>query len=357
MKNLVTQYRAGLNSKQRKRLESVVRRRAPQHWLVQRARIVLMSAKGIRVVDICASLSVDHQVVRRWLKRFRASGFDGLKDAPRTGRPTELEPRVLQKVTTLVVQSPERFGIALTRWSLRALVALIRERYGWTISRSSLSRFLRSMALKPHRIKYWLNPSDPDFDKKAAKICRLYISPPPKTTVLSIDEKPGVQALRRTHATRAMTPQRPERIEFEYERKGTRNIFAAFNIKSGHVFVWVTPERSTPWVICFLEQLARFYPRGRIVMITDNISTRKTEAVQDWLLRHPRIRFVFTPKHGSWLNQVEIWFGILTRAVLRHRSFNSVRCLANAIYRYAKFWNTDLAHPFRWTYTGKILCA
>ena len=156
MKGRLTQYRARLKPKQRKRLASVVRRRSPQHWLVQRARIVLMSAQGMKVVEICAALSIDHQVVRRWVKRFNALGVDGLKDTERAGRPTEIEPRVLQKITTLVVQCPERFGVAMTRWSLRALTAFVFERYGWKISRSSLSRFLRSMALKPHRVQYWL---------------------------------------------------------------------------------------------------------------------------------------------------------------------------------------------------------
>lgn len=357
MRGKLSRYGVRLNAKQRKRLEVVVRRRSPQHWLVERAKIVLMSHRGLRIVEICAALSLDHQAVRRWLKRFLDGGFDALKDRPRSGRPLLIEARVWQKVTTLIVQAPERFGVPLTRWSLRPLADFLRGRFGYRVSRSSLSRFLRSMALKPHRVRYWLNPSDPDFDEKAAKICKLYLEPPPHTTVLSMDEKPGVQALRRTHPTRPMTFGKATRVEFEYERKGTRNIFAAFNIKTGHVLVWVTPERSIPYVLCFLDQLVRFYPRGPVVIITDNISTRTGEAAHLWLAQHPRVRFVFTPKHGSWLNQVEIWFGILTSHALRHRSFNGVGSLANAIYRFAHYWNAALAHPFEWTYSGRVLVA
>lgn len=357
MRGRVSRYWVKLNPKPRKRLEAVVRRRTPQHWLVQRAKVVLLSHRRKSISEIAAVLSVDHQVVRRWVKRYLAEGYDGLKDRRRAGRPSLIDAEVWQKIATVVVQSPERFGVPLARWSVRALEAFLLERYGWQVSRSSISRFLRSMALKPHRVKYWLNPSDPEFDKKAAKLCQLYLAPPPRTTVLSIDEKPGIQALRRLRPTRQLRAGQPKRVEFEYERKGTRNLFAAFNIKTGQVLVLVTPERSTPYVQCFLDQLVRCYRRGPMVIITDNISTRTGAAAAEWLAKHPRVRFVFTPKHGSWLNQVEIWFGILTSQALRHRSFANVAHLTRAIIQFARHWNDALAHPFEWTYTGKVLAA
>lgn len=357
MRGTVSPYRVRLNKKPRKRLEKLVRRRTPRHSKVIRAKIILLADKGLRFREICERLSLDNQVVRRWVKRYLAYGFDGLEDRRRSGRPPEIDEKVWNKLATLVVQSPEKFGLPFARWSVRSLSTFLAERYGWQIGRTSISTFLRSMALKPHRVRYWLNPKDPDFDEKAAEICKLYVSPPPNTTVLSLDEKPGIQALRRKYPTRPLEVRKPARLEFEYERKGTRNVFAAFNVKTGHVLVWVTPERSTPYVIEFLNQIHRFYRRGPIVIITDNINTRTGAAAKAWLARHPRIRFVFTPKHGSWLNQVEIWFGILTRCALRHRSFDSVRDLARTIYRFAKHWNDRLARPFEWTYTGKVLRA
>jgi len=357
MRRKLPWYRSRLNGKQRKRLEAVVRRRSPRHWLVQRAKIVLMAHHGLSIAEIGAALTLDVQVVRRWLKRFVSGGFEALKDRARSGRPPVIEVRIWQKVTTLIVQAPERFGVALAHWSLRPLVAYLRDRFGWQVSRSSLSRFLRSMALRPHRVRYWLNPTDPDFDEKAAQICKLYLEPPARTTVLSLDEKPGVQALRRTHPTRPMTFGRSSRIEFEYQRKGTRNVFAAFNVQTGHVLVWVTPARTIPYVLSFLDRLIGFYRRGPLVIISDNISTRTGQAAREWLALNPRVRFVFTPKHGSWLNQVEIWFGILTSRALRHRSFDGTRSLGTAIYRFARYWNSVLAHPFAWTYTGRVLTA
>jgi len=357
MRGRVTKYRVRLNRKPRKRLEALVRRRTPQHWMVQRARVVLLSDDGLEICEISLRLSVDHQVVRRWIRRYLADGFDGLKDRRRTGRPAEIEPHVWQKLATLVVQAPEKFNIPLARWSVRALEDFVARRYGWRVSRASVSRFLRSMAIKPHRVRYWLNPSDPDFDRKAARICRLYVSPPAGTTVLSLDEKPGVQALRRVHPSRPVRVGKAERVEFEYKRKGTRNVFAAFNVRTGHVIAWVTPDRTLPYVLSFLDHVARFHQRGRLVIITDNISTRTGDDAKEWLRRHPRVRFVFTPKHGSWLNQIEIWFGILTRSALRHRSFADVGALTNAIYKFTRHWNAVLAHPFEWTYTGKVLAA
>jgi transposase len=357
MRGRVSRYRVKLNPKPRKRLETTVRRRSPQHWLVQRARIVLLSHRGWRICEICEALSVDHQVVRRWLKRYLKDGYDGLKDQRRAGRPAAIEAEVWQKVSTLVVQLPERFGLPLARWSVRSLARFVAEKYGWQVSRSSISRFLRAMAFKPHRVQYWLNPKDPDFDEKAARICKLYISPPARATVLSIDEKPGIQALRRLSPTRPLRANQPTRVEFEYQRKGTRNLFAAFNIKTGEVLVWVTPDRSQPYVLSFLDQLLRRHRRGPLILITDNINTRTGAAAKEWLAKHPRVRFVFTPKHGSWLNQIEIWFGILTRSALAHRSFGNVAHLARAIYAFARHWNGALAKPFEWTYTGKVLRA
>src|SRR6185503_6033935 len=194
MHGTVSKYQVRLNRHRRRRLEAIVRRRQPSHWFVIRARVILMSTRRTPILTICAALSLDRQVVRRWRRRYIAEGIEGLKDKARSGRPSTVEPKVWQKVATVVVQSPTKFSLPFGRWSIRDLSAFLMRRYGWQVSRSSLSRFLRSMALKPHRIRYWLNPTDPDFDEKAAVICRLYLEPPPRTVVLSLDEKPGVQA-------------------------------------------------------------------------------------------------------------------------------------------------------------------
>jgi len=357
MQGTVSKYRIALKRKQRRWLDRVIRRRTPSHWLVLRARVILLAGEHESIQRICLMLSIDRQVVRRWCKRFLEGGVHALGDRPRSGRPPVIEPKVWQKVATVVVQPPTKFDLELPRWSLRELSLFLSKRFGWKVSRSSLSRFLRSMALKPHRIKYWLNPTDPDFDEKAAAICKLYLDPPPRTVLLSVDEKPGVQARSRKHPTIPMAPGRPARVEFEYKRHGTRNVFAAFNVRTGHVLVEVTADRKLPRVIAFLNLICATYRRGRIVIITDNINTRKGPDAKAWLAAHPRVSFVFTPFHGSWLNQVEIWFSILTSKCLKGRAFNNVAELATAIRRFADHWNRDMAHAFEWTYTGKVLHA
>lgn len=357
MRGSVSKYMIRLKKKQRWRLKRIVRRRRPSHWLVLRAKIVLLSVSLKRIDAVCAALSLDRQVVRRWRKRFVEGGIGALKDRPRRGRLPTIAAKVWQKVATLVVQPPTNFGLELSRWTVRELSSFLKTRYGWTVSRSSISRFLRSMALKPHRVKYWLNPKDPEFDKKAARICRLYLRPPKGKTVLCIDEKPGVQAISRKYPDLPMRPRHARRVEFEYRRNGTRNIFAAFNIRTGHVIVQVTEDRKAPRVVGFLKLIAATYRRGPIILITDNINTRRSPEVQQWMDAHPRFSFEFTPYHGSWLNQMEIWFGIMSGKCLRGRSFTSVRKLANAVYRFVRRWNREMARPFNWTYTGKVLHA
>jgi transposase len=175
--------------------------------------------------------------------------------------------------------------------------------------------------------------------------------------VLCIDEKPGVQALSRKYPDKPVRPGDVRRVEFEYRRNGTRNVFAAFNIRTGKVLVQVTADRKVPRVVAFLDFIAVNYRRGPIILITDNINTRRHADVKAWMARHARFSFVFTPYHGSWLNQVEIWFSILTAKCLKQRAFTSVRKLANAILRFAKRWNRELARPFEWTYSGKVMHA
>ena len=154
-----------------------------------------------------------------------------------------------------------------------------------------------------------------------------------------------------------MRPGRPRKDEFEYKRKGTRCVFAAFNIRTGHVIADVTPNRKIPRVLSFLNRIYAAYPRGKIVMVTDNIHTRRGKDAKAWLASHRRASFVFTPYHGSWLNQVEIWLGIMTGKCLRGRSFESTRALAAAIRAFVRRWNREMARPFNWTYSGRVLHA
>jgi transposase len=218
------------------------------------------------------------------------------------------------------------------------------------MSLSEIGRTLRCGGLRPHRVRIWLHSPDPDFQAKAKAICELYLSPPPGATVLCFDEKPGMQAREQRHPIHAARG--VSREEFEYIRHATSTLLAAFNVRTGEVSGRCC-RRTAAGVIKFFEQLAREYPTGDVYIVMDNLNVHKGPAVEEFLARHGgRFHFVYTPLHASWINQVEVWFGILQRCVLRHGSFCSKRELEAAVLSFVSLWNLRRAHPFRWRFRG-----
>src|SRR6266536_1207420 len=196
-----------------------------------------------------------------------------------------------------------------------------------------------------------------DFDAQAAEVCGLYLDPPAGTLVVSIDEKTGIQAKAPTRPDVKARPGRPSRREYESTRNGTQNLFAALRVHTGEVSAMPAKTRNRFDLLRFLDQLEAEIPAGRqVIAISDNLSTRTTTEVSDWLADHPRWRFVFTPKHASWLNQVEIFFSILARRLLKRGAFTSERDLAQQMLAFVETYN-QTARPFNWTYTGKVLAA
>jgi len=185
----------------------------------------------------------------------------------------------------------------------------------------------------------------------------LYVRRPTSVPVLSVDEKTGMQALSRARELQPAGPGRAGRLEFEYRRHGTRCLFACFNVGTGRVLGRITSSRKRPDFFAFMDLIARQYRQPRVHVILDNLNTHKDTAMgtflSDWNRRHgSRFAFHFTPTHGSWLNQVELWFAIVTRRVLRHGDFRSVDQLVAALEQFIAQWNRREAHPFRWTYRG-----
>ena len=223
------------------------------------------------------------------------------------------------------------------------------------MSESQAHEILRAAEIKPHLLEQWLmSELGPDFDARAAEVCGLYLDPPAGALVVSIDEKTGIQAKAATRADRPGGSGRPIRREYEYVRNGTQNLFAALSVHSGEVVAMPSKTRNRYDLLRFLDQLETEIPAGReVIAITDNLSTRTTEEVAEWLAEHPRWRFVFTPKHASWLNQ---FFSILARRLLKHGAFTSETDLAQQMLAFVETYN-QTAHPFQWTYTGKVLAA
>jgi len=328
-------------------LRSIVRAGTSEQRTVRRARIVLLAAEGMANARIAKEVGVSVPTVLLWRARFAEHGVDGLADATHPGRPRVYGREVREKIVSETLKKPEG---AVTHWS-RARLA---ERVG--VSASTVGRVWREENLKPHRSETFKYSSDPELVAKVTDVVGLYLDPPERAIVLSVDEKTQVQALDRTQPMLPLRPGLPERQTHDYQRHGTISLFAALEVATGQV-THETRERHTGAdFLAFLKRIARAYPQGEVHVILDNVSTHKTPAVQAWLARHKRFRFHFTPTSASWMNQIEIWFGILTRQALRRGSFNAVRALVETIDAFTSEWN-GRASPFVWVKTADQILA
>jgi transposase len=257
----------------------------------------------------------------------------------------------------LACTDPGTFGLPRTVWSQNALLEVMQEKTGWTMSRSEICRTLASIEIKPHRFRQWLHSPDPDFQHKVARICDLYCRPPEDAIVLCVDEKPGIQALERLFPTHLTGLAGEQRREFEYVRHGTQAVIAALEVRNGKVFGRVYNKRTAKNLVSFMEAVAKRYPGKRVIVIWDNLNTHYDGKDQRWTrfnARHGgRFKFVYTPKHASWVNQIELWFSILERQLLKHGDFTSTRVLRKAIQRFITHYNRR-AKPFRWTFRGRF---
>ena len=337
----------------RRALEQLARSTSKPHRLVARAKMVCMACLGVSNAEIARRLEVTAQTVRRWRKRIEvAPKLVALEDAPRSGRPSRVPVEVRCSVIKLACDRPKKVAFR-NLWTLGSLQEAAERETGWRLSTSELSRILRCEGIRPHHVRMWLHSPDEQFEEKARRICALYVSPPPGATVVCVDEKPGMQALRRRHPTRHLRSE--VRYEFEYKRHGTSTLIAAFDVKTGEVFGRIR-RRTAKGVVAFMEELAQKYPTGPVYVVWDNLNVHHDGPDKRWTKfneRHGnRFRFVHTPKHASWVNQIELWFSILQRRVLRYGSFASKRALSASVVAFIQHWNRHEAHPFRWTFRG-----
>jgi transposase len=238
-------------------------------------------------------------------------------------------------------------------WTRKTLQEQLQRETGETMSLSEIGRTLCCGGLRPHRVRMWLHSPDPNFHEKVKVICGLYVDPPAGATVVCVDEKTGMQA--RADACPLHTEQGTVRREFEYVRHGTSTLIAAFNIQTGEVFgrCW---RRNKRGIVRFLEQLAKKYPTGDVYVVWDNLNVHKGESIEAFNARHGgRFHFVYTPIHASWMNQVEIWFSLLQRRVLRYGSFDSKVDLEAAVMAFIRQWNQVERRPFRWRFRGDFV--
>lgn len=323
---------------------------------VVRARIALFAEQGLANAEIARRVGCDVKTARQW--RDRVAAFPdalALIDEPRSGRPARVPIEVHQELIKLACKRPEDCKVPFESvWTLALLADALRAETGVSIGRSEIWRILNGADVRPHRVRLWLHSPDPDFRPKVAAICKLYVKPPEGATVLCVDEKPGMQALRHRFPMQSGGRGRVARKEFEYIRGGTRTLIASYNICTGEVLGHCGPTRTADDLVAFVEQIAARYPTGPVYVIWDNLNIHSGPRWQAFNARHgERFHFVYTPKHASWVNQIEIWFSLLARRVLKHASFASVEALTERVLGFIAHWNRVDAHPFRWTFRGR----
>jgi transposase len=398
-------------------LEKITRCYTNPYWLVLRAKIVLYAATGASNSEIARRLDTTRDTAGKWRDRWieaepcllaaEAEGLSEkelivlvetvLSDAPRPGAPDTFAPEQLVQVVAIACEDPRESDREITNWTRRELADETMKRdIVDTISPRHVGRILDEADLKPHQSRYWLNHNrdqDPErFDAEVKNVCDLYIVAPvlhqQGIHLACTDEKTGIQALERIHPTRPMIPGKVELREFEYDRHGTLCLIPNFEVATGHIIApSIGPTRTEKDFDAHIRQTIALDPDGVWVFILDQLNTHQSESLVQLVAEQcqieddlgvkgtsgilksmetrkafledesHRIRFVYTPKHTSWLNQIEIWFSILVRKLLKRASFSSIDDLRQRILNFIEYFNLTMAKPFKWTYTGRPLTA
>ena len=337
-----------LSADERNVLERWTRRPTTAQALAQRARLILACAEGKTNTVVAQELDVTKQMVGKWRARFCAQRVDGLLDEPRPGAPRRITDADVERVIALTLESTPR---GATHWSTRSMAKCA------GMTQSAVSRIWRAFALQPHRTETFKLSKDPLFIEKVRDVVGLYLDPPDRALVLSVDEKSEIQALDRTAPLLPLRPGQIERRTHDYVRHGTTSLFAALDTATGKVIGSLHKRHRSIEFVKFLDQIDAAVPQDLDVhLVLDNYSTHKTALVRRWLAKRPRYQLHFTPTSASWLNQVERFFAALTEKQLRRGVFRSTRELETAILDYLEIANAN-PKPFIWTKTADQILA
>src|SRR5882724_4530346 len=332
-----------LSAQERTYLERQVRRHRVARSLSERCRAILRCADGLPSKSVAAELGIHEHTVGKWRRRFLKDRCDGLLDEARPGRPRTIND---DQVAAVIERTLRTTPVDATHWSIRSMAAET------GFSHTTIRRMWAAFGLQPHRSQTFKLSSDPLFVDKVRDIVGLYLSPPNRALVLSIDEKSQIQALDRSQPVLPMMPGVPERRSHDYVRHGTTDLFAAFNIADGTVISQLRRHHRAAEFKEFLARIDKNVPAGlEVHLVCDNLATHKAPVIQAWLARHPRFRLHFTPTGSSWINQVERWFGFLTDQMIRRGTHKSVQALEADIRSWIENWNAN-PRPFAWTKTA-----
>lgn len=334
---------------QRKRLKHLAGSGKTPQKVALRARIVLLAAEGLANHAIAAQLNVSRPTVILWRQRFSACGVEGLmKDAPRPGRRKAVSAETIKKVVDATLRTTPADA---THWSVRSMAK------AQGLSRMTVQRIWKQHRLQPHRVETFKFSKDKHFVEKLRDVVGLYLNPPDKALVFSVDEKSQIQALDRTQPLLPLRPGIPARQTHDYKRHGTTTLFAALGMLDGRVIGECMPRHRSEEFVRFLKKIDQQTPAELdLHLIVDNYSTHKSPLVKRWLARHKRFRLHFVPTSSSWLNMIERWFGQITQKRIRRGTFKSVPQLIEAIQDYLRQYNENPT-KFIWTKDADMILA
>ena len=322
---------------QREMLTSLARGQKIEARLKERARIVLRGIDGVGVKDTAKEMGLDKDTVSLWRGRFLTAGLAGLHDRPRSGAPRKHGPELRERILAqLELAPPEGFG----HWDGSLLASTL------GVAAWRVWEILRIEGICLARRRSWCVSRDPDFAAKAAEVVALYLSPPKNAIVLSVDEKPSIQAITRPTGFAPAGKKVVQGDKSTYKRNGTTTLFAALEVATGKVIGKTNKTKTRKDFLVFMDEVVACAPTGKVLhVVMDNLSTHKN--CDEWLRLHPNVKFHYTPTSASWLNQVEVWFGIFTRKSLKGASFASVDALVAHISAYLTAYNQNPV-PFVW---------
>lgn len=330
----------------REQLQIMANSRTLPYAIVRRAQIILMSADGLNNKTIAEKVGLSGRMVGIWRQRFIDQGLMGLYDEPKPGGPRSISD---EQVARLIQQTLELKPPNATHWSCRSIAKQTK------ISKSTVQRIWSTFGIQPHRQKHFTLSTDPFFVEKVRDIVGLYLNPPDKAMVLCVDEKSQIQALDRTQPVLPMGLGYLEGITHQYKRHGTLTLFAALDLATGEVITQCKKRHRHQEFLQFLNHIEANVPKALdIHLVVDNYATHKHRKVKNWLAARPRYHVHYTPTYASWLNQVEIWFNIITQKAIRRGSFRSVKQLTEKIDQFVKKYNAK-SKPFAWTATAESI--
>ena len=329
-------------------LQSIARSRSLPYGLVRRAQIILMAAEGLTNKTIAQRIDLSAAVVGMWRKRFVQQGLMGLYDEPKPGGPRSIsDEHIAQLIRKTLHKKPKN----ATHWTCRSIAKETK------LSKSTVNRVWNAFGIQPHRQKHFKLSTDPFFVEKVRDIVGLYLNPPDKAMVLCVDEKSQIQALDRTQPMLPLGLGYVEGVTHDYKRHGTTTLFAALDIASGQVLTQCRFRHRHQEFLNFLHHIEANVPKDLAIhLVIDNYTTHKHAKVRRWLAARPQYHVHYTPTYASWLNQVEIWFNIITQKAIRRGTFRSVKDLIEKIKRFVDHYNKH-SRPFMWTATADSILA